>query len=196
MFPIAVLISGGGSTLRNILERCRDGRLQGVEVVGVVASRECSGLEHARQFGVPCAVISRGKPFDAADFSRRLTAQLEQWQPSLLVFGGFLSIYLLPPHYQGKAINIHPALLPRFGGRGMYGDRVHEAVLASGAATSGCTVHLVDNEYDHGPIIAQQEVPVQEGDTVETLGERVRAVECELYPTVIGSFAEKSIEHA
>jgi len=186
---VAVLISGGGSTLRNILEHCRDGKIN-AEVVGVAASRKCSGLAYAAEFGVPCTVIKRGRPFDPADFSRRMTAQLDEWQPDLIVLGGFLSLYLIPEHYTNKVINTHPALLPSFGGQGMYGDRVHEAVLSSGAQVTGCSVHLVTNEYDAGPVIAQRVEPVLENDTVETLGQRVRALERELLPRVIQMFAE------
>jgi formyltetrahydrofolate-dependent phosphoribosylglycinamide formyltransferase len=185
-FPIAVLISGSGSTLKNILQRIGAGQLK-ARVAGVVASRDCSGLDHAREYGVPWAVVKRGKPFDAVDFSARITAQLDEWQPRLVVFGGFLSLYLNPPRY--PAINVHPALLPFFGGTGMYGDRVHEAVLASGMKLTGCTVHLVDDKYDTGPVIAQRAVPILDSDTVETLGARVRETERELYPEVIGWFA-------
>jgi formyltetrahydrofolate-dependent phosphoribosylglycinamide formyltransferase len=186
---ISVLISGSGSTLRNLLELCQAGRLH-AQVVGVAASRECTGLAHAREFGVPYAVVPRGKPFDVEDFSARLSAQLDLWQPELIAFGGFLSLYSIPPQYTNKVINIHPALLPAFGGAGMYGDHVHEAVLASGTKVTGCSVHLVNNEYDAGAVLVQRAVPVMEGDTVATLGERVRATERELYPQVIQWFAE------
>ncbi len=186
-----MLISGSGSTLRNILELSAAGRLK-ARVAGVIASRKCSGLDHARDFDVPWAVIRRGKPFDVSDFSARLTAQLDEWQPQLVVFGGFLSMYLPPPRY--PAINIHPALLPGFGGQGMYGDRVHEAVLKAGCKLSGCSVHFVDAQYDTGPIIAQRPVAVLDDDTVETLGERVRATERELYPEVISWFAAGRVE--
>ena len=184
--PIAVLISGSGSTLGNILKLIAAGRLN-ARVAGVVASRECSGLDYAREAGVPWAVVKRGRPFDVADFSARVTAHLDGWGPQLVVFGGFLSMYHNPPRY--PAINIHPALLPSFGGRGMFGDRVHEAVLASGTRVTGCTVHFVDASYDTGPIIAQRTVPVLDDDTVETLGARVRETERELYPEVIEMFA-------
>ena len=189
---IAVLISGGGSTLLNILERIRAGRLN-AEVVGVVASRDCAGLEHARAFNVPCAIVERGQPFDVVDFSARITAALEPWQPQLIVFGGFLSMYHLPPQFRGRAINTHPALLPAFGGPGMYGDRVHEAVLASGVQVTGCTVHLVDDEYDHGSIVLQKVVPVLSADDAARLGERVRRAERELLPLVISLWAEGRI---
>jgi phosphoribosylglycinamide formyltransferase-1 len=187
--PIAVLISGSGSTLLNLLEHCADGRLN-TRVAGVAASRVCSGLEHAQRFGVPYEVVPRGKPFDLKDFSARMTAALDRWQPELICLGGFLSMYLPPPQYAGRILNIHPALLPCFGGPGMYGDKVHEAVLASGAKISGCSVHLVDAQYDHGAIVAQRVVPVLESDDVHSLGERVRSAERELYPEVVGWFAE------
>lgn len=187
--PVAVLISGSGSTLLNLLEWIDDGRLN-ARICGVIASRKCSGLEHADNYDIPHAVVKRGKPFDAADFSQRVTEKLDEWQPGLIVFGGFLSLYLIPPQYRGRVINIHPALLPGFGGKGMYGDRVHEAVLASGTKISGCSVHLVDDEYDHGAIIAQKAVSVVEGDSVDSLGERVRLAERELYPLVVQWFAE------
>ncbi len=186
---LALLISGSGSTLRNILELIAAGQLP-VHVVGVVASRECSGLEHCREFGVPYAVVKRGKPFDAVEFSARITAALEPWQPQLIAFGGFLSLYLPPQEHCGRVINIHPALLPAFGGEGLYGDRVHEAVLSSGARVTGCSVHFVDAQYDHGAIIAQQAVAVLDGDDAHSLGERVRQAERQLYPTVLRWFAQ------
>ncbi|MCB1187302.1 phosphoribosylglycinamide formyltransferase [bacterium] len=194
---LAVLISGGGSTLLNILERIREGRLN-AEVVGVVASKDCGGLQHAADFNVPSAIVERGQPFDAADFAARITAELDRWQPDLIVFGGFLSLYLLPPQYRHRALNTHPALLPSFGGQGMYGDRVHEAVLQSGTRVSGCTVHLVDDEYDHGSIVLQKVVPVLTGDDVASLGERIRSAERELLPLVISLWAEGRIrvDHA
>ena len=193
---LAVLISGSGSTLRNILERSADGRLRDAEVVGVAASRECAGLEYAQQYNVPHAVVARsgsGADFDVQDFSARLTRQLDDWRPDLIALGGFLSLYLIPHQYQGKVINVHPALLPAFGGVGMYGDRVHRAVLDSGTRVSGCSVHFVSDEYDGGPIIAQRTVAVLEGDTPETLGARVREAERELYPSVIQWFAEDRV---
>jgi formyltetrahydrofolate-dependent phosphoribosylglycinamide formyltransferase len=190
---LAFLISGGGSTLANVL-RCIAEGLLNARVVGVAASRDCAGLEHARAANIPFAVVPRGEQFNEVDFSRRLTRQLDAWRPELIVMGGFLTLYLIPAHYQRRVINIHPALLPDFGGRGMYGARVHEAVLASGAKHSGASVHFVDNEYDHGPLIAQRSVDVQPGDTPESLGERVRAVECELLPLVIGWFAAGRVQ--
>ena len=195
---LCVLISGSGSTLRNILERIADGRLRDLQVVGVIASRQCDGLKYAADYAVPASVIPRSAladtSFDPGEFSARVTGQLEQWQPDLVVLGGFLSQYLVPTQFEAKVINIHPALLPSFGGVGMYGDRVHAAVLASGTKVSGCSVHFVTDDYDGGPVIAQRTVPVLEGDTAESLGARVREAERELYPTVIQWFADGRVK--
>lgn len=190
--PIAVLISGSGSTLKNMLELIAAGQLD-ARIDGVIASRDCSGLEHAREHGVPWAVVKRGKPFDQQRFNYRITAQLDEWRPALVCFGGFLSKYEPPPHYRGKVINIHPALLPCFGGKGMYGDHVHEAVLEAGCKVTGCTVHFVDDGYDSGAIIAQRAVPVLEDDTAASLGARVRQAERELYPEVINMFSQRRV---
>jgi phosphoribosylglycinamide formyltransferase-1 len=192
---IAFLISGSGSTLLNVLERIADDRLPGVQVVGVIGSRACAGLNHGECRGIPTAVIERGTPFDVNDFSAHITAQLDQWQPDLIVLGGFLSHYIPSPQYVGRVINTHPALLPAHGGVGMYGDRVHAAVLAGGSRITGCTVHIVNDEYDAGAILAQRAVAVLEDDTVETLGTRVRGAERELLPAVIGWFAAGRVSY-
>jgi phosphoribosylglycinamide formyltransferase-1 len=144
--------------------------------------------------GVPWEIVPRraagaAAAFDAQEFSARITAQLDRWAPRLIVFAGFLSPYLPAPQYRGRVLNIHPALLPQFGGQGMYGERVHQAVLASGAQVSGATVHLVDDEYDRGSILAQRVVPVLPDDSPATLAARVQQVERELYPEVINWFA-------
>jgi folate-dependent phosphoribosylglycinamide formyltransferase PurN len=109
----------------------------------------------------------------------------------LVVMAGFLSFWRVPPEFDGRVINIHPALLPDFGGKGMYGSRVHEAVLRSGRTESGCTVHFCNNEYDGGPILIQRRVPVLTGDTVETLAGRVFEQECEALPEAIQQIADK-----
>lgn len=196
---IAALISGGGSTLRNLLDRIADGRLRGVEVVGVVASRDCPGLQHAADFKLPGVVVPRiaegGDPegYDAAEHSARITAVLEQWQPELIVCAGYLSLYLPPAQWRQRVVNVHPALLPAFGGPGMYGVHVHEAVLTSGSKVSGCTVHLTDEHYDSGPILAQRSVVVLPDDTVETLAARVQAAERELLPLLLQTWADRRI---
>jgi formyltetrahydrofolate-dependent phosphoribosylglycinamide formyltransferase len=195
-FKIAVLISGSGTTLHNLLAQSNDGRLR-ASVCGVIASRECGGLAHAMEAKVPCTVIprtpSRNVAFNVNEFSNRVSAQLVQWNPDLVVLAGFLSPYIPAPRYVGKVLNIHPALLPQFGGKGMYGNLVHRAVLDSGAKVSGCTVHVVDEHYDHGQILAQRVVPVLDEDTTMTLSARVREAEKNLYPEVINWFADGRI---
>lgn len=192
---IAVLISGGGTTLANLIERIRDGRLRHVEIALVVSSRRnVRGVQIARDAGLPLEIVARRGYASDADYSLALTRVLDCVGPDLVVMAGFLCLWLIPPAYQGRVLNIHPALLPAFGGRGMFGLRVHEAVLASGATESGCTVHLADNEYDHGPIVAQARVPVEPGDTPERLAQRVMEAERELYPAVIRRIADEGFD--
>jgi formyltetrahydrofolate-dependent phosphoribosylglycinamide formyltransferase len=191
---LAVLVSGGGTTLGNLVARIRDGRLRGIEVRLVISSRSAvRGVDIARAAGLPLAIIRKQDYPDDDAFSATITAGLDRAQVDLVVLAGFLCYWRLPPQYEGRVLNIHPALLPRFGGQGFYGHRVHEAVLAAGVAESGCTVHLVDNQYDHGPIIAQSRVPVQANDTADSLAERVGAAERELYPRVIQQIADQGL---
>lgn len=187
---IAVLISGGGSTLSNLLHRIADGRISNVQIQRIISSRSnVRGVEIARSAGLPTTIIRRRDfPTDAA-FSDEISRVLAADGIDLVVMAGFLCLWLIPPHLAGRVINVHPALLPEFGGRGMYGRHVHAAVLAAGRTESGCTVHLADNQYDHGPIIAQARVPILPGDTPESLAERVMAAERELYPQVIQKIA-------
>ncbi|HOX19690.1 MAG TPA: phosphoribosylglycinamide formyltransferase [Gemmatimonadales bacterium] len=179
-YRVAVCISGGGSNLQALLDR-----LQGeapARVVLVLSNRaDAGGLERARQAGVPAEVLS--DPADASEWITRLGRR----DVDLLVLAGYLK--LVPPgvvqKYAGRILNVHPALLPAFGGAGMYGTRVHEAVLASGATESGPTVHLVDEVYDRGAILAQRRVPVLPDDTPDRLAARVLAVEHALLPEVV-----------
>ena len=191
---LGVLISGGGTTLENLIARIRDGRLRNVEIRLVISSRSAvRGVEIARAAGLPLAIIRRKDYADDDLFSDAITAALNGGGVDLVALGGFLCFWRLPPQYEGRALNIHPALLPRFGGKGFYGHRVHEAVLAAGAAESGCTIHLVDNQYDHGPIVAQSRVPVRPDDTPDTLAERVGVAERELYPRVIQQVVDQGL---
>ncbi|MBI5863884.1 MAG: phosphoribosylglycinamide formyltransferase [Planctomycetes bacterium] len=189
---VAVLISGGGSTLANLIERICDGRLRGVRIVQVVSSRpDVRGVEIARGAGLPLAIVQR-RDFAALDaFSDALVHAIGQTPTDLVVMAGFLCRWRIPPPWRGRVLNIHPALLPAFGGQGMFGHHIHEAVLRSGATRSGCTVHLADDEYDHGPILAQREVPVLKDDTVETLTARVGQAERELYPEILQTIADR-----
>jgi formyltetrahydrofolate-dependent phosphoribosylglycinamide formyltransferase len=175
---IAVLLSGSGRTLLNLLDAIDAGRLH-AEIPLVIASRECPGAQRARERGLRVEVVPGVIP--AADLQHRLAARRIAW----VVLAGYLKYVSIPPEYAGRVVNIHPALLPRHGGRGMHGRHVHEAVLAAGDAESGCTVHLVDDEYDRGPILLQLRCPVLPGDTPDTLAARVFEQECIAYPEAL-----------
>ena len=186
---LGVLLSGGGRTLLNMLEGIKAGELP-AEVAVVIASRECKGVERSRHAGLDVHLVPYRKMPDLATYSARLASVLDSAGVELVCLAGFLSMWEIPDRYLGRVMNIHPALLPRFGGKGMYGHHVHEAVLAAGCKVSGCTVHFVNNEYDAGPIIVQRAVGVLEGDTPETLADRVFEQECIAYPEAIRLFAE------
>lgn len=183
--PIAVLVSGGGRTLRNLAAAIDGGRLR-ARIAAVLASRECPGAAWARQAGL--TTIIRPGDLSAGAFQR----VIEPFAPALVVLAGYLRKLPMLPGLEHRVVNIHPALLPGFGGRGMYGLRVHEAVLAAGCRVSGCTVHLCDAEYDTGPIVAQACCPVLDDDTPERLAARVFEVECELYPRAISDLLESA----
>jgi len=184
-FRIAVLISGGGTTLRNLIQRVEAKRLH-VQIALVISSNpEARGLQYAAQSGIPSEVIqlrcfASQDTFSAAIFDRCRQAGID-----LVVMGGFLKQLTIPPDFTNRVTNIHPGLIPAFCGQGFYGHRVHEAVLEYGVKLSGCTVHFADNQYDHGPVILQAAVPVVDGDTPETLAARVFQAECEAYPEAI-----------
>lgn len=185
---IAVLASGGGTTFENLVVRSCDGRLDAEVALLVVSRGDCGAVEKSHRLNVPCAVVKwRNEP--PGDFDRDVTAMVVAARADLVCMGGFLKLWTVPASYAGRVMNIHPALLPAFGGRGMHGRRVHEAVLASGEKVSGCTVHFATNEYDAGPVILQREVPVMPGDTPDTLAARVFEAECEAYPEAISLFA-------
>jgi phosphoribosylglycinamide formyltransferase-1 len=187
---LAVLLSGGGTTLQNLLDRAADGRLP-AQVVQVVSSRaEAFGLERARRAGVPAVVVTRQEAGSLDEFSRLVFAPCRQAAAELVCMAGFLQLVQIPSDFEGRVMNIHPALIPAFCGKGFYGQRVHEAALAYGVKVSGCTVHFADNAYDHGPIILQRTVPVLDDDTPETLAARIHEQENEAYPEAIRLFAE------
>jgi phosphoribosylglycinamide formyltransferase-1 len=175
---LAILISGGGTTLQNLIDRIADGRLA-ARIVGVVSSRaDAYGIERATKAGLPVVVVEKGKP-------EPVWEAIRGFAPDLVCLAGWLNLLPIPDDFHRRVLNIHPALLPAFGGKGMYGRRVHEAVLAAGVRESGCTVHYADNSYDTGPILVQKTVPILPGDTPETLAARVFAAECEAYPEAI-----------
>ncbi|MEP6781230.1 MAG: phosphoribosylglycinamide formyltransferase [Gemmatimonadaceae bacterium] len=189
---IAILASGGGSNLQSIIEYFSRGSAKEVGTIVLVASNraESGALQRAEDSGIATHFI--------ADFTSAssLLAALSAVNADLLVLAGYLK---LVPHevvakFAGRMLNVHPALLPAFGGHGMYGKRVHEAVIASGAKLSGVTVHFVNEEFDRGPIAAQWPVPVLENDTAQTLGERVLNIEHKIFSVVIEAVAAGSVK--
>ena len=192
---LGVLLSGGGRTLLNILDEIEAGRLN-AEVAVVIASRECKGIERSKAAGLDVHLVPYKQMPDTAAYSAKLVEILDASKVGLVIQAGFLSLWHIPDHYAGRVMNIHPALLPSFGGKGMYGRHVHEAVLARGCKVSGCTVHFVTNEYDAGPIIVQKVAPVEEGDTPDDLAARVFEQECKAFPEAIGLFASGRLEIA
>ncbi len=175
---LAILISGGGRTLTNIAGAIELRELN-ASIALIIASAECPGAVLARERGIPVeiipGVISREVLAD------RLNARRVDW----IILAGYLKLLNIPASYRGRVVNIHPALLPKFGGHGMYGRKVHQAVLAAGEKESGCTVHFCDDEFDTGPIILQRRCPVLPGDTPETLAARVFEEEKRAYPEAI-----------
>jgi phosphoribosylglycinamide formyltransferase-1 len=186
---IAVLISGGGTTLRNLIAKVREGKLN-AEIFLVVSSNPAAkGLEFAKVAGIKTLVVEKKKELSPEAYSEATFGPCRAAGAEVVVMGGFLKHVLVPPDFENRVVNIHPALIPAFCGQGMYGPRVHEAVLTAGAKTSGCTVHFVDNVYDHGPVILQRSVPVMAGDTPETLAARVFEAECEALPQALNLIA-------
>ncbi len=188
MTCISVLCSGSGSNLQALIDGCGEGRIAG-EIALVIANRRSAyALERAAQHGIRAVFISKKE--DPSSYDERMLKLLEECGTELLVLAGFLSI--LGPKtlaaYEGKILNIHPALLPSFGGVGMYGHHVHEAVLAAGCKVSGATVHFVTSGVDEGPIVMQRAVDVLEGDTAETLAARVLSVEHQILPAAVDLF--------
>jgi len=172
------MLSGSGRTLLNLQKVIEAGRLP-ARIVLVIASRECLGAERARGLGLK-TVVEPG-----VISAERLGALLRRAGAEWVALAGYLKLVKIPAGFEGRMVNIHPALLPKFGGPGMHGRRVHEAVIAAGEKESGCTVHLCDAHFDSGDIILQSRCPVLPGDTAETLAARVFELECEAYPQAL-----------
>ncbi|MFC1738065.1 phosphoribosylglycinamide formyltransferase [Planctomycetota bacterium] len=187
---LGVLISGGGTTMVNILEYIKKGRLN-AEIPLVISSRSTvSGVEKAKKAGLKVKIIRKKDFPDVNEFSRQIENALAAADVDLVVQGGWLCLWEIPARYENKVMNIHPALLPSFGGKGMWGHHVHQAVLESGCKVSGCTVHFCTNKYDKGPIIVQRTCPVKNDDTPDTLAARVFEQECIAYPQAIELLAD------
>jgi len=187
---LGVLISGGGRTLLNILEYIKDDRLN-AEVAVVISSRSTvAGVERAKNTGLDVKIIRKKDLPDIDEFSKHIEQELVAANVDLVIQGGWLCLWKISARYENRVMNIHPALLPSFGGKGMWGHHVHEAVLKAGCKVSGCTVHFCTNEYDKGPIIVQRTCPVENDDTPDTLAARVFEQECIAYPRAISLFAK------
>jgi phosphoribosylglycinamide formyltransferase-1 len=190
---IAVFGSGRGSNFSAIENAVRSGKLSNVHLVLVISNNSSSGiLELAVRSGIPAVHLSRLQFPDEDAYVNALLRTLDEKQVNFIVLAGYMK--RLPSRligrFRNRIINIHPALLPKFGGKGMYGEHVHRAVLASGDKESGATVHVVDENYDSGPVVLQKRVPVLPSDTVESLSSRVLRVEHEIYPEAIRLFSE------
>ena len=187
---LVVLLSGSGSTLQNLIDRMADGRLHAT-IVGVISSKpDVLGVERAKAASLPVEVIPASPKATLAD---RLWPVVRAWNPDLVVLAGWIHLLNIPEDFRNRVMNVHPSLLPKYGGKGMYGHHVHEAVLANGEIVSGCTIHFVDDTYDTGPTILQREVPVLPGDTPASLAARVQAAEREALPEAISRFHRGNI---
>ena len=187
---LAVLISGGGTTLINILKYIEQGRLNACVPLVISSRSNVAGVEKAKAAGLNVKTIRTKDYADIDEFSRRIEEELVAANVDLVIQAGWLCLWKISERYINRVMNIHPALLPRFGGKGMWGHHVHEAVLKAGCKISGCTVHFCTNEYDKGPIIIQRACEVKDDDSPETLAARVFEQECIAYPHAIKLFAE------
>jgi len=191
---LAVLLSGGGTTLQNIIDRIEDGSLN-AKVRVVIASRaDAFGLERAKRHDIPGVVCASRDHADFEALSEAVWGEVAKHPVDLVCMAGYMCFLRVPDAFLGRVMNIHPGLIPGFCGKGMYGHHVHEAVLEYGCKVSGCTVHFVDNEYDHGPIIVQKTVPVLDTDTPDALAARVFEQECKAYVEAIQLFGQGRLQ--
>ena len=194
---LAILVSGSGTTLQAIIDAIRKKELRDAEIAVVVSNKpDITALERAKKAEIETLVMNPKDFPERSLWCSAMAKEVKKRHVDLVCLAGFLQ--KLEPcfvrSFPGQIINTHPALLPKFGGAGMYGLHVHEAVLKAGETETGCTLHAVDEEYDHGAILAQVKVPVRPGDTPQTLAERVQAEERKLYPQVIQQIAEGKIK--
>lgn len=193
-FTISVLISGGGTTLRNLIEKRSQGQLD-AEICQVISSNpRAAGIQFANQAGIACQILDHRKSDGVEAFSASVFEAIRASGAGLVVMGGFLRRLKIPVDFENRVINIHPSLIPAFCGKGLYGSRVHQSVIEYGCKITGCTVHFVDDQYDHGPIIAQKAVSVLATDDAQTLAARVFERECELYPETINLIAADRVK--
>ncbi len=191
---VVVMLSGSGTTLQNFIDLSESGLLP-IQITRVISSRSNAyGLQRAQNHNIPTDVVARKSFSEWADYNQALTAAVDSENPDLVLFAGFMSLFWPGDSYTGRIMNVHPALIPAFCGKGMYGHHVHEAVIESGVKLTGCTVHFVDGQYDTGPIILQQAVEVLDDDTPDSLAERVQATERKLYPEAVKLFTQNRLK--
>jgi phosphoribosylglycinamide formyltransferase-1 len=188
---IAFFISGTGGNALNLLRACQEGRVPALPVLGLASTAKAGGIPRLEAEGLPTTVIMRTDFESDEAFSEACYQTAEAAGAEVICLCGWLKKLTVPRRWEGRILNIHPGLLPQYGGPGMYGMHVHRAVLEAGEVESGATVHLVDGEYDHGQILAQMRVPVLPGDTPEALQKRVYTAEMELFPRALAAFLGK-----
>lgn len=193
MKHIVVFASGSGTNFQAIIDAVESGKID-AKITGLVTNKNnIQAIERARNHDIRVRVLSPNEFDSHVHYARELLKQLDSWETDLVALAGYIA--KIPDEvidaYRGRIINIHPSLLPKYGGKGYYGMRVHRAVIENEEKESGCTVHYVTEEYDAGPVIAQAKVPVYPGDNAETLAERVLEQEHRLYPEVIGQIIEQ-----
>ncbi len=191
---VAVLISGSGRTLKNFIDLSAEHQLPLDIRLVVSSSAKAGGLLHAQEAGIATQTLDRRESATDEEYGDRIFDACRAAEVDYVLMAGFLKLVPVPEDFTGRVLNIHPSLIPAFCGHGMYGDRVHQAVLDYGTKLTGCTIHFVDNEYDAGPIIWQQPVPVFDDDTAETLAARVFGAEKEAYPHVLKLLAAGKIQ--
>ena len=190
---IAVLISGGGTTLNNLIERDCRGDVELDFRLVISSNPDAGGLRFAEKSQIPVDILEAKCFASVAEYSQAVFDRCREAEAEYVVMAGFLKRLEIPGDFVNRVLNIHPALIPSFCGKGYYGLRVHKAALEYGVKISGCTVHFADNEYDHGPVLLQQAVPVKEDDTPETLASRVFEAECEAYPRALRLLQEDRV---
>lgn len=192
MLKLAVFASGGGTNLQALIDACRLKAVDAVIMAVISNNSKAFALERAKKAGINTFHISRKKYPDENEYIQTIVNVLTKHNIDLIVLAGYMKLLpgVVVKKYYGRIINIHPALLPRFGGKGMYGLNVHKAVLQAGEKYSGASVHIVDEKYDHGPILIQRRVPVLLNDTPETLAARVLEVEHKILPMAVSLFVK------
>ncbi len=193
---LAVFVSGSGTNFEAIQRNILKGRINGKIVLVIASNSHAGAIEKAKNFGIDCYVI-REKDFNLYEkYVKKILELLEQYQVEYILLAGYLKKVPdeIVKRYRWKILNIHPALLPKFGGKGMYGINVHKAVIEAGEKVTGVTIHFVDEEYDRGPIIVQKKVKVKKDDTPESLQKRVLKVEHKLYPYIVSRLCKGKIK--